>query len=140
MSYTVDLEHHSDGWWLARVASVQGVHSNGRSIDEAMRRVREALSLAVDDADDAELIPNVKLPANVRALLQRQAAAKVRADRESDTAAQLRAEAASRLVNELGLSLRDAGQLLGVSHAMVSKTLRPTKNPVRSPRRRSALQ
>ena len=128
MTYTVDLEHQADGWWIARVQNVKGVHSNGRSIDEALRRVREALTLAVDDADEAELLPNVKLPSNVRALIQRQAAAKERAERESIVATELRVEAASKLVNDLGLSLRDAGQLLGVSHAMVSKTLRPRKN------------
>ena len=121
MSYTVKLERQDDGWWIARVLDVKGVHSNGRSIDEAMRRVREALSLAVDDADDADLVPDVQLPARVKALLQKQNEARDRAQHEQEEASRLQTRAAVELIDGLGLSLRDAGALLGVSHAMASK-------------------
>ena len=56
------------GWWIARVRGVPGVHSNGRTIAEARRRVREALALAVGDtaAEKADLVDNVQLPASLR--------------------------------------------------------------------------
>lgn len=124
MNYSVTLERQADGWWIARVLDVKGVHSNGRSIDEAMRRVREALSLAVDDADDAELVPDVQLPARVKALLEKQSEARDRAQHTQVEASLLQARAAAELIDGLGLSLRDAGSLLGVSHAMASKARR----------------
>jgi predicted RNase H-like HicB family nuclease len=127
MSYVVRLEHHEDGWWIARVSGVKGVHSNGRSIDEAMRRVREALSLAVDDAEGAELVPDVQLPTRVKNLLERQAEARRRAQEEQDEASRLQARAALELTEKLGLSLRDAGALLGVSHMMASKALQAAR-------------
>ena len=62
-TYSVVYERDEGHGWIARVVGVQGVHSNGRTIEEARRRVREALSLAVDDADDAQFIEDVKIPA-----------------------------------------------------------------------------
>ena len=47
--YTATYTHEDDGWWTVRIKEVQGVHSQGRSISQARNRVREALSLFVDD-------------------------------------------------------------------------------------------
>jgi predicted RNase H-like HicB family nuclease len=40
-SYAVVYERDEEGWWIARVVGVRGVHSNGRTIEEARRRVRD---------------------------------------------------------------------------------------------------
>ena len=47
--YTVQFYRDEEGWWVARVTGLRGVHSQGRSIEEARRHVREALSLVVGD-------------------------------------------------------------------------------------------
>jgi predicted RNase H-like HicB family nuclease len=121
MSYKVTYERDKDGWWIARVAGVRGVHSNGRTIEEARRRVREALSLAVDDADSAELIDDVRLPRHLRKLLRDQREARERAAREQERATALGRTVVQRLTKDLHLSRRDVGALLQVSGQMVQK-------------------
>jgi predicted RNase H-like HicB family nuclease len=119
--YKVIYERDPDGWWIARIRAVPGVHSNGRTIEEARRRVREALSLAVDDADGAELVDDVRLPKELRQLVRDQQAARAHAAREQRLATDLERTAARRLTDEMNLSLRDVGALLGVSHQMIRK-------------------
>ena len=62
-----------DGWWIVRIVEARGVHSNGRTLNEARRRVREALSLVIgDDAFSISLAERVVLPAGARRELTRQ--------------------------------------------------------------------
>ncbi len=49
-SYRVSYERNESGWWVASVRGVRGCHTQGRTVDEARRRIREALVLFVDDA------------------------------------------------------------------------------------------
>ena len=120
-TYKVSYERDEGGWWIARIASVQGVHSNGRTIAEARRRVREALSLAVDDADVAEFEDDIRLPQGVKLALRRQAEARQRAEAARTAATRAQRDVAKLLVGDVELSLRDAGELLGVTQTMVKK-------------------
>ena len=47
---------------VATVRGVRGCHTQGRTVDEARRRIREALELFVDDARRARIVDDVKLP------------------------------------------------------------------------------
>src|SRR6266705_6891072 len=67
--YTAILERDESGSWLARIPSVRGCHTHGRTLEQARRRLREALGLWVDDADTAELVEDIRLPARVLAAL-----------------------------------------------------------------------
>jgi predicted RNase H-like HicB family nuclease len=55
MMYTVKIERDETGAWIARVPEVPGGHTHGRTLREAERRIREALSLRVEGADRADL-------------------------------------------------------------------------------------
>src|SRR6266567_4328224 len=68
--YRVVFERDESGAWLARVPSVRGCHTHGRTLEQARRRIREALSLWVDDADDAELTEEIRLPPQLKAFLE----------------------------------------------------------------------
>ena len=119
--YTVSYERDEAGWWIARVHGIEGVHSNGRTIAEARRRVREALSLAVGDeaAAKAEFRDDVKLPAEIKAGVasyRKAKAAERKAQEQTITAARA---LSAKLVRKLGLSVRDVGELLGISHQRV---------------------
>lgn len=119
--YRVVFERDDSGVWIARAPRVRGCHTYGRTLDQARRRIREALSLWVDDADTAELIEEVRLPARVRNAISRSRTARRQARRERERAQAVMKEAAETLVEDLGLGLRDAGELLDISHQRVQQ-------------------
>jgi predicted RNase H-like HicB family nuclease len=62
MKYPVDYALGDDGWWTACVRGVRGVHTQGRSIAQARRRICEALGPFVEGAEKAELFDNIRIP------------------------------------------------------------------------------
>lgn len=119
--YEVVLERDESGRWIARVPSVPGCHTHGRTLAQARERIREALSLWVEDADTAELVEDVRLPEIALAEIRRSRLARSRAERERARASESTSEAARVLVGDLGLSVRDAAALLGLSHQRVQQ-------------------
>lgn len=118
--YQVTYERDEAGFWVASVRGVRGCHTQGRTVDEARRRIREALTLYVDDAASAELVDNVKLPATAAKAIRTYAVLRRRADQQ-DRHAAVAARRAVRLLRsgKLKMSARDAARLLGVSHQRV---------------------
>ena len=47
-TYTATLELGDDGWWAAQVVEVPEAISQGRSLDEALANVADALALALE--------------------------------------------------------------------------------------------
>ena len=119
-AYHVTYERDEAGYWVASVRGVPGCHTQGRTVDEARRRIREALALYVDDAASAELVDNVKLPATAAKAIRAYAVLRRRADQQ-DRHAAVAARRAVRLLRsgKLKMSARDAARLLGVSHQRV---------------------
>lgn len=130
--YRVIFERDESGAWIARVPSVRGCHTHGRTLQQTRRRIREALGLWVEDADAAGLVEDIRLPALVRGELDRSRSSRRRARQEQERAQEAMRKAAQTLVDEVGLGLRDAGELLEVSHQRVQQLVRPTG---REPRR-----
>lgn len=122
-TYTVRYEKDETGWWVATVKQVRGCHTQGRTIDQARRRIREALGLFVDHADEAVLIDEVVLQPNARTLLKRVQSTRKRAEEEAIKLQDSTAEAAKVLTKDVGVSVRDAGELLGLSHQRVHQLL-----------------
>lgn len=120
--YPVVFEQDESGAWIVFVPTVSGCHTYGRSLNEARRRIREALSLFVLDAQTAELTEQIRLPADVRHVVRRGKSARGRADRASHEAQIATADAARQLV-DAGYSLRDTAALLELSHQRVAQLL-----------------
>ncbi len=121
--YVVEYERDSERWWVASVRGVSGVHTQGRSIEEARRRVREALALSVGDevAETAELVDRVKLPADAKrkvAALKRALAQEAKARARARRAAR---SATLALTEGLHLSRRDAAELTGYSFQRIQQ-------------------
>jgi predicted RNA binding protein YcfA (HicA-like mRNA interferase family)/predicted RNase H-like HicB family nuclease len=108
------------GWWVASVREIRGCHTQGRTVDEARRRVREAMELFVKNARSATLVDDVRLPVPVVKAIRAYSTLRKRADQE-DRRAALAARRAVRLLRggKLKMSARDAARLLGVSHQRV---------------------
>ena len=118
--YHVTYERDESGWWVASLREVRGCHTQGRTVDEARRRIREAMELFVANARSARLVDDVKLPTAAAKAIRAYATLRKRADQE-DRRAALAARRAVRLLRggKLKMSARDAARLLGVSHQRV---------------------
>lgn len=117
-NYTVRYERDETGWWVAQVKETPAAITQGRTIAEARRRIREALALALDDeaaAKRAKLIDDVRLPADARRALEQARAARARLATESKKAQESTAKAVRALLEGMHLSVRDAGELIGIS-------------------------
>jgi predicted RNase H-like HicB family nuclease len=117
--YTVNYVLGDDGWWTASVREVRGAHTQGRSIAQARRRIREALSLFVEGADEAELFDNIRIDAETRSVLRKASQARLDVERRQKTASQLARTAAKKLTARM--SVRDASEVLGLSPQRVQQ-------------------
>ena len=61
-TYHVTYERDESGWWVAFVRGLRGCHTQGRTVDEARRRIVEAMELFVDNARSAKIVDDVRLP------------------------------------------------------------------------------
>lgn len=119
-SYRVAYERDESGWWVASVRGVRGCHTQGRTVDEARRRIVEALNLFVDNARTAAIVDDVKLPTGAARAVRAYATLRKKAEQE-DRRAALAARRAVRMLRggRLKMSARDAARLLGLSHQRV---------------------
>jgi predicted RNase H-like HicB family nuclease len=53
MGYTVILEREADGGYVAKVPALPGCVSQGDTRDAALRNIREAIELHIEDCRDA---------------------------------------------------------------------------------------
>jgi predicted RNase H-like HicB family nuclease len=120
-AYSIIIERDETGTWIAHVRNVPGCHTYGRTLNQVRRRIREALSLWIEDAQVAELAEEIRLPSEARQAIRRSSAARRRAERGREEAQSTTAAAANVLVERLGLGVRDAGELLGLSHQRVQQ-------------------
>ncbi|MHB1613972.1 MAG: type II toxin-antitoxin system HicB family antitoxin [Actinomycetes bacterium] len=110
-----------DDAWNVHVRGLDGCQTYGRSLRQAQVRIREALALWLDK-DEADLVVRDELPDNVAALAGAVAKARQEAERAGTRAQRETVEAVRRLT-DLGLSRRDAAELLGLSHQRVQQLL-----------------
>ena len=123
--YTVRYERDEEsGWWVAQLKEAPAAITQGRTITEARRRIREALALVLDNdkaAAKATLVDDVRLPADARRALGRARTARQRLQNESKKAQATTAVAVRKLIETLGLSVRDVGELVGISYQRVQQ-------------------
>ena len=119
-SYRVAYERDESGWWVATVRWVRGCHTQGRTVDEARRRIREALALFVDDARKVAIVDDVKLPSAATRAIRAYVTLRKKADEEDRRAARAARRAVRVLrTGKLKMSARDAARFLGLSHQRV---------------------
>jgi predicted RNase H-like HicB family nuclease len=52
--FTVVMERDEDGYYVASVPALAGCHTQARSLDELMERVREAIALCLEEGDGGD--------------------------------------------------------------------------------------
>ena len=107
--------------WLAHIDGIDGCHSYGRTLRQADSRIREALGAWLD-RDPTELQITARWPAELTRLADQVSAARRHASDAGRDAAAKTARAVRRL-ERMGLSRRDAAEVLGMSHQRVQQLL-----------------
>lgn len=123
MKATVRYERDESGWWIAEVEEVQGCRTQGRTVAQCRRRIREALALFVDEgvARRATLVDDVRLGGGITRVVRRVAAARRKADALQARVQRDTKAAVKELTGRLGLSVRDAAEVLGISYQRVQQ-------------------
>ena len=128
------IERDEAGPWVARIPEVPGCHTYGRSLRQVKRRIREALFLWIEHADRAELTFDVRLPRETARSVARAQAVRQAADRAQREALDVTRRTAMELTRSSHLSVRDAAELLGISHQRIQQLLATgrTRNAART--------
>lgn len=119
-SYEVLLSQE-DGVWLIEAVGLQGVRSFGRTVSAAVENIREAIAAAedFDEWGDLDLVITVGA-LDAASALHRLRSAK---DNEESASAE-RHEAVKAAITTLraeGMSYRDIGTVIGLSHQRVAQ-------------------
>lgn len=104
--------------WLVALEEEPRCHSWGRTISEARRHIKEAASLWFDEV---EIVDRVVPPRSIAEAVTRAFEARNQAASANDRFRLAWEEAACALVQTAGLSFRDAGAILGVSHQRIAQ-------------------
>jgi len=114
----------SGDWWAISVPALRGVHSQVRRLDRAEAMARDAIALYLGVAvRNVAVNLEVVLPDPLRADVAHAKTTREKADELQVEAATATAEAARALVKGARLTVREAGQILGVSHQRVAQLL-----------------
>ena len=129
-TYHVTYERDESGWWVASVRELRGCLTQGRTVDEARRRIVEAMELFIDNARSVKILDDVKLPTSAAKAIRTYATLRKKADR-GDRRAAIAARRAVRLLRggRLKMSARDAARLLGLSHQRVHQLAQDEAEP-----------
>lgn len=109
------------GAWTVRIKGLSGCQTYGRSLRQAQNRIREALAVWLDAEPDSLHIRD-QLPADLTSVAEGVARARHNVEVAGAKAQQETADAVRRLT-DLGLSRRDAAELLGLSHQRIQQLL-----------------
>jgi predicted RNase H-like HicB family nuclease len=116
---TLRYRRDRDGNWLVEVAEQPEAHTYGRSLSQARSRIREVLKLW-GFPEDVEVHEDIQLPHILRDLITNTREARVELERQLERWRQRVDQTAKRLQQE-GLSVRDAGELLDLSHQRIQQ-------------------
>ena len=127
-TYTALLKEEKDGRWSVELEEEPRVHSWGKTIVQALERVREAAAMWFETEEDLiDLVPKVALAQGVMRTVGQARRARGHA-LEADRVALEKMKAAADALAAKGLSVRDAAVILGISHQRVHQLLHEEAN------------
>lgn len=111
----------SDGWWAVEVPEVPGVFTQARRLDQIPDMVADAVELVAGVAK-ADIVVDVEPITDMDDVVAEAREARQAADEAGTRASATMRFALSNLI-QAGYTVRDAGQLLGVSPQRVSQLM-----------------
>ena len=121
-NFVAVYEHDADdNVWLVHIKDVEGCQTYGRTIRQAGSRIREALAAWLDREPDT-LVITPEMPRDIAVLASAVSQARMEAEQAGTTAQESTVTAVKQLT-DMGLSRRDAADLLGISHQRVQQLL-----------------
>ncbi len=130
-TYTARLEREKDGRWTVELEEEPRVHTWGKTVEQALARMREASALWFGTGEDEiELVPRPVLPKTTSKTVEQARQARKQARNADRLAVEQTRKAAAALTGR-GISMRDAAVILGISHQRVHQLLSPETRPPR---------
>src|SRR5579884_449757 len=106
----------SGRWWAIEVPEIRGVFSQARRLDQVERTVRDVIATLLEIPPDAfDVAVEASLPEHLEAEVARARELRREAEIRQRQASEAIRQAAGDLIGA-GLTVRDAGQVLGVSY------------------------
>ncbi len=125
-TYTAVYQRDAHGMWLVELLEEPRVHTYGRTLAKARENIRDATALWFEtEPDSLTLVDDVRLPPKARTSAARAHQARLRATAAQEAAATATKAAAVALVRDGQLSVRDAAEILGLSHQRVQQLMEP---------------
>ena len=130
-TYHGRFELDPSGQWLAEIEELPAVHTFARTLGKAREYLIDALALWLDLPVES-VRPQIEfqtpsLPIEVEESVQRAIAEREIAESVVQVASEQTTEAALALVRDAHLSLRDAADVLGISHQRVQQLISAAK-------------
>jgi predicted RNase H-like HicB family nuclease len=120
-SYQVEVEREP-GFWIIRVPGIPEVVTQARRLADVKENARQAIAVWTETAiDDIDVSVTVVVPAVVQTALDEAQRLQREASERLERAGTATSEAARWLTKELGLTLREASEILGVSFQRVAQ-------------------
>jgi predicted RNase H-like HicB family nuclease len=120
-NHFVAVARRSGRWWAVEVTSLPGVFTQARTLDAVEPMVRDAIATFLDlPAASFAIEVRSEPPGEARADVEAALAARAEAER-AQTAASAAMRRAVATLAEVGLTNRDAGRLLEVSHQRIAQ-------------------
>ncbi|MBX9690744.1 MAG: type II toxin-antitoxin system HicB family antitoxin [Cyanobacteria bacterium] len=126
ISYTVLFERDKDNWWTVSIPEIQGCRTQSKTIAQGMERIRDALSLVIDEkAFEVELKEKIILPAEIAAVCEeaRQLEEQLACMQEMTARLKQIRKIAADAFADMGISRRDSGSILNLSHQRIQQLI-----------------
>jgi predicted RNase H-like HicB family nuclease len=138
-TYVVEVKR-SGRWWAIEVPELRGVLSQARRLADVEPMARDAIAAVLDVSPRSfNVVLRPILGARLESLVREARERRIAAQETQIEAAERSAEAL-RSLQRSGVSLRDAGELLGISHQRAAQIAAASPRPVRSSRRKAIAE
>ena len=121
MTYSVTVWRESgDTRWTATADDVDGAVTDGRSLKEVDRNIREAIAVALDLPRGAEDTMDIDLRVKVSQEVD-ELVTEARAARDAAKRAEALTASAARALRSRGVSVRDTGRIVGLTSGRITQ-------------------